>query len=315
MSSEPHVSIYIITCLTSEERGQVLKRTCEWTLKQRYPNFEVVVSDNGGGYSAADALASIQDPRLKVCTNEKNAGFTGNINRCLQHCSYDIIKPLCDDDLIHLDFLSATVPLVDDDTLVAVDVQNFILDQEPEGIGDPLGLPLPTEIRKAGYGPDIWSLPYANSCIPSALIFTRKLFSDLGGLDDQTELSDWDFFAEACLRKRVVHVMKTLCHVGVWDEAETVMKLRDEPYYFAHEGLYTSFRALRCWGLPGKERRTILLRLWRQFLMDSLIPLKHPFSRPHREGYAGYARRFLQWMFSGTTRFGQARQPITRDKG
>ena len=64
MNNMPPVSIYIITYLDSEARGKILLRTCEWVLRQRYPDFEVVVSDNGGDYAAKDALASLSDSPL-----------------------------------------------------------------------------------------------------------------------------------------------------------------------------------------------------------------------------------------------------------
>ena len=314
MQNHPNVSIYIITYLNTAERGEVLKKTCEWVLQQNYPNFEVVVSDNGSPYSVVDALSSIQDPRLKVCLNKENIGFTGNMNRCLEHCSYDIIKPLCDDDFTHIDFLSATVPLVDDDTLVVVDVENFMFGTQPAGIGQPLSEPVKTETRKPGYGADIWSLPYANSCIPSACLFTRNLFSELGEMDGTTELSDWDFFVEACLHRKVTHVMRTLCHVGLWEEAESAMKLREDPYYFAREGLYTSFRVLRCGNLSNRERMMLMLRLWRKFVLDSLLPIKHPFSKAYHIGYIEFFRQFLKFLFSGKEGFSRVHASPLKDR-
>ncbi|HEY5652868.1 MAG TPA: glycosyltransferase, partial [Pontiella sp.] len=74
MANLPAVSIYIVTYLESTERGAVLKRTCESALAQRYPNFEVVVSDNAGTIQASDMLSSLDDARLKVIRNEKNLG-------------------------------------------------------------------------------------------------------------------------------------------------------------------------------------------------------------------------------------------------
>ena len=312
--SLPGVSIYVITYLNSEERGGVLKQTCERLLQQHYPDFEVVVSDNGGSYSAADALASIQDARLRVCINQENAGFTGNINRCLQHCSYDIIKPMCDDDLIHPDFLTVTVPLLDDDTLVVVDMDFFIFGTEPEGLDKPLSEPLETEMRNPGYGADIWSLPYANSCIPSATLFTRKLFHEIGGFDGNTITSDWDFLVKGCMNKKVVHVMRLLCHVGVWDEAETVIKLREEPYFFAREGLYTSFRVLRCGNLSNRERIVLVLRIWGRFAFDVLLPLKHPFSKAYHVGAINFSRKFLKFLFSGKGSFAREHASSLNDR-
>ncbi len=302
--STPAVSIYIVTYLDSEERGQVLSRTCEQALMQRYPDFEVVVSDNGGDYAAADALASINDSRLRVCTNKENAGFTGNINRCLEHCTCDIIKPICDDDLIHPDFLAVTVPLVDDDTLVVADVEKFVFGTTPAGLAGAVEQPAPFEARHAGYGHDIWHLSYTASCIPSATIFTRSLFETLGGYDRNTITSDWDFFIEACLYKHVVHVQATLCFVGVW-EGSLTEAMQETPYFFPRESLYTKFRIFHCKGLSAGHRARILLLVFKELFWQGLRPVKHVTSIAYWSGFADYVQYQFKLMFQGKDRFGE----------
>ena len=112
MKTLPPVSIFITTYLDSAERGRVLKTTCENALQQNYPEFEVVVSDNAGPYSAEQALVEITDPRLSIIRNDENLGQIGNTNLCLDRCKHDVIKVNCDDDLLHPDCLMLTVPFV-----------------------------------------------------------------------------------------------------------------------------------------------------------------------------------------------------------
>ncbi|WP_372845879.1 glycosyltransferase family 2 protein [Pontiella sp.] len=300
----PSVSIYIITYLNSEERGQVLLRTCEQAFLQRYPDFEVVVSDNGGSYAAADALASIDDPRLKVCTNKENEGFTGNINRCLEHCSFDIIKLLCDDDLIHPDFLAATVPLVDDHTLIVVGVRKFLFGDDPKELNTPISMPAPWETRNPGYGHDIWHLPYVCSCIPSATLLTRALFKELGGFDRNTITADWDFFVEACLNAKVVHVQTTLCFVGVWGGSLTE-EMAGTPYFFPRESLYTKFRFLHCKSLPLNHQVRILAMVFKELLWQGLRPFRHPFSKTYWSGFFDYVRYQTRLTFMKKRQFGE----------
>jgi glycosyltransferase involved in cell wall biosynthesis len=303
MKNQPAVSIFIVTYLTSEERCNVLRRTCEVALAQNYENFEVVVSDNGGSHSAVEALSIIQDPRLKVFPHEENVGFAGNINRCLEHCAHDIIKPLCDDDLIHPDFLATTVPLVDDETFVVADVEKFVFGSEPEGMNLPAeGVP-PTEQRAAGYRPDIWRLSFSASSIPSAIIYTRNLFRFLGGFDGKTITADWDFFIEACLYKKVVHVQQTLCYVGVWGGSLTEEML-ERPFFYPQAGLYTKIRVLRCKRLPLRQRGGLLLELLKGLFLQSLRPLKRLDSKAHRSGYWNYLQRFFTLMFQKKKNFG-----------
>lgn len=305
MNNMPPVSIYIITYLDSEARGKILLRTCEWVLRQRYPDFEVVVSDNGGDYAAKDALISLSDSRLRICENEGNAGFTGNINRCIEHCSHDIIKPMCDDDLLHLDFLSVTVPLVDDETYVVVDVEKFLFETDPENIACPLDGNLEIRTRSPGYRSDVWVLPYASSSIPSATLFTRRMFEALGRYDVLAELSDWDFLIEACIRRKVVHVEQCLCYVGVWGGTDTELQLSRDPFYFSRESLYTKFRILRQKELTGKEHAGLLLFIWKCAAWEGLRLFRHLFSRIYRDGYTVFLKSFGEFIFLNKGRFGR----------
>lgn len=302
--NKPFVSIYIVTYLNSEERGEVLKHTCERALMQRYSNFEVVVSDNGGSFSAADALDSIDDPRLRVCTNKENAGFTGNINRCIEHCSFDIIKLLCDDDLIHPDFLTTMVPFVDDHTLVVAEVRKFLFGEDPAELGTNVTAPVSHEMRNPGYGHDIWHLSYICSCIPSATLFTRALFETLGGYDKNTITSDWDFFIEACLYAKVVYIHPTLCFVGVWGGSLTEEMMGTTPYFYPRESLYTKFRVLHCKSLPLSQNIRILLMVFKEFIWQGLRPFKHPLSKTYWLGSFEYVQYQFKLMFRKKRDFG-----------
>ncbi len=304
MQELPAVSIYIITYLTSEERCEVLRETCRWALAQRYPNFEVVVSDNCGPVPAQEALAPIADPRLRVCPNEMNGGFVGNMNRCLRHCAHDIIKPLCDDDLIHPDFLRLAVPHVDRDTLVAADVEKFIFGAVPEAMGRCIEVEPRVAVRGPGYGTDIWRIPWSNSSIPSATLFTRTLFEQLGGYDAKTVTADWDFFVEVCLTGRIVHLEEKLCFVGVWPGSLTE-EMVARPFFYPRELQYTQFRVLRNRTMGASQRRALQAILAREFVRQSLRPLKHPFRTAYWRGYADYARRFLQLATQPRGAFGR----------
>jgi len=310
MIDQPSVSIFIVTRLSSAERCDILRLTCEAALAQRYRNFEVVVSENPGDFRAEDALSSIQDERLTVVRNEEDRGFNGNINRCLELCSYDIIKPICDDDLIHPDFLSHTVPLVDDDTLVVTGAEKYNIGCCPADMSQQAEGPFEIEIRPAGYGADIWSLNYPP--FPSAMLFTRKLFSDLGRYDEASITADWDFFIEACLYHKIAYINHTLCHGGVWGGSLTEI-LMDQPFFFPLGGLYTRFRVYHCKPLSAKERRNLLRILLKEFFLQTLRPLKHPFRRTYWAGYSDYAGCFFRLWRTGKKAFA-ARSDVGRSQ-
>jgi glycosyltransferase involved in cell wall biosynthesis len=297
MKNQPPVSIFIITCLGTEARGEVLKTICENALSQRYPEFEVVVSDNAGSFPAASALKAIKDPRLKVFRNKKNLGFNGNMNLCLERCRYDIIKLNCDDDLLHPDFLNITVPYVDDDTCVVVDYEKYIIGHEPVGISTAISTPPEVETRRAGYRNDIWRFPYIS--LPGCTIFTRQLFLDLGRYDTQAILPDFDFLIEARRRKNVTHVKSKLCYMGIWEESVTQQQLKTTPFYFAYETMYTNFRYLHDETLGFKDRMYIWFIILRRFLWESLRVPRHIISKRYRSDYMTYLSKLKCYICFG----------------
>lgn len=290
-SAKSGVSIYVITYMTSKERYPVLRHTVECALQQDYPEFEVVVSDNCSPVSVHEALEGIDDPRLRICTNDENTGFAGNLNRCVEHCLHDIIKPLCDDDLLHPGFLTATVPLIDDETMVVAGVEKFLVGNDPEGLRKALPDTLPSVVREAGYGADIWKLPFSASSIPSATIYSRGLFNALGGYDPKTITADWDMFIEACLHRRVVSVDTPLCYVGVWGGSLTEEML-DKPYFFPQQGLYTKFRVARCKNLQDSDRNSLLSMLRKERRIQWLRSLKNCNKHTYRDGFRDFTQTY-----------------------
>ncbi len=288
----PPVSIFITTYLGSPERGEVLKATCENALAQNYPDFEVVVSDNAGPYPAEKALASIDDPRLRVVRNEENLGQVGNSNMCLQRCRHDIIKVHCDDDLLHPDCLRVTVPLVNDDTYVVVDKLFFVIGQSPKELNDPLPENLEIDTQSPGYGKDFWGDEQVS--LPGCCLFTRKLFTDLGGYDERTRLFDYDFLLMARLRKNIAFVQYPLCWMGEWEDSLSFKMMRDQPFFFATGQLYGQFKVLKIGGLDDAEHRSLTRCLIGRFLWEGLRLPRHLLNGKYWKGWYEYARETIR---------------------
>jgi len=293
---KPGVSIFIITYLDSEERCRVLEATCRNALRQRYPLFEVVVSDNAGAIPADQALAGIDDSRLKVFRNEKNLGMAGNMNMCLERCSYDILKLNCDDDLLHPDALARTVPYVDDETFVINDMRKFTIGTQPEGIDQPAPESAEVVGHPAGYRPDFWRIEY--DALPGDTLCTKKLFTSLQGYDPRSDVDDWDFAVRARLHKRIVHLQCVLCYQGVWDMSLTEKMLKEEPYYFQRAGLRTRFKVLRDPGLGGGARLHCGASIAREFLLSTLRFMKYMADPRYRAGYRGYLKGLRGELFA-----------------
>ena len=292
MLNQPGVSIYIITYLDSEERCRVLEATCRNVLQQRYPTFEVVVSDNAGEISAEQALKSIKDPRLKIFRNEKNIGMAGNMNCCIARCKYNILKLNCDDDLLHPDSLLLSVSWVDDATLVVTDMEKFTIGTVPLGIDDP-AQKVPTVVeRPPGYRLDFWEIGY--DALPGDTLMTKKMFTSLGGFDPESAVDDWDFAVRARLHRRIVNIKCVLCYQGVWDFSLTEQMLKNEPYYFQQAGLHTHFKILRDKSLNRVNRGHCRWMIFRELVFNSLRFLKYAAKPRYRSGYVDYLKSMLR---------------------
>src|SRR5258707_11651024 len=78
-SDQPKVSIVILNWNSYE-----VTRDCFLSLRKlAYPNFEVVLVDNGSIDSSAEKLAQ-EFPETRVIKNDQNLGFTGGSNNVLR---------------------------------------------------------------------------------------------------------------------------------------------------------------------------------------------------------------------------------------
>ena len=293
----PPVSIYIITYLNTRERCRILRSCCKNVLAQRYSDFEVVVSDNGGKYFAEVELADILDDRLRIVRNEDNLGFTGNINKCVDSCRHEIIKPMCDDDLLHPDCLSRTVSHVGEGTVVVVDHQKFNLNTEPECLNKSLSCTAPHTKRPAGYGLDLWHLPF--SACPSTTLFTKSLFRTLNGYDELSLVSDWDFLVRACVGHEVCHVKLPLCYMGVWDESLTEQINVDQPFYFPAAGLYTKSNIFKSGGIGFLNQMLLVLELLLEVVVQFFRLLRHFNQKIYRSGFVKYLSEWITCATDG----------------
>ncbi len=289
MTDIPGVSIYIITYLDSKERCQVLEATCRNALEQRYPVFEVVVSDNAGPIPAEEALAAVRDERLRIF---RNLGMAGNMNMCVARCRYDILKLNCDDDLFHPDSLNVTVPYLDDETLVINDMEKFAIGTTPEGMDATVQASPEVVVREGGYRKDFWRIKY--DALPGNTLMTRKFFKAAGGYDPDSAVDDWDFAVRARLHKKIINVKRVLTYQGVWSSSLTEQMLVDEPFYFSQAGLYTMFNVLNDPSLNFRHRMHVRYRLVFDLIFNGFRHFKNLGNRDFRSGYREYCRYFRE---------------------
>jgi glycosyltransferase involved in cell wall biosynthesis len=83
----------------------------ESALSQTYRSFEVVVVDDASTDGTLERVRELDDPRIRLYSNSRNLGHSGNWNRSMSLARGRLIKFLCADDVLYPDCLEAMVEL------------------------------------------------------------------------------------------------------------------------------------------------------------------------------------------------------------
>lgn len=105
--SNPWVSF----CMSTYKRPDFLKVQLETILKQTYPYFEIVISDNDIDQSAKTIAEGFSDKRIKYFANSENFGMIKSFNKSIERSTGDFIVMITDDDPIYPEALQILIDL------------------------------------------------------------------------------------------------------------------------------------------------------------------------------------------------------------
>src|SRR6185437_6497170 len=115
---KPKVSIIVLTWNSYE-----ITRDCLLSLRKvDYPNFEVVLVDNGSADSSPETLAR-EFPEVTLIRNPKNLGFTGGNNVGMRNVlsrGTDYVLLLNNDTVVAPDFLAELVEVAESNPRIGV---------------------------------------------------------------------------------------------------------------------------------------------------------------------------------------------------
>jgi glycosyltransferase involved in cell wall biosynthesis len=103
----PEVSV----CVPVYNAERWIARALASVLAQTHTSFEVVVVDDASTDGTLRRLKEVHDPRVRVYSNVRNLGHSGNWNRTLSLTRGRLIKFLCADDVLYEDCIETMVEL------------------------------------------------------------------------------------------------------------------------------------------------------------------------------------------------------------
>ena len=99
-------------CLSTYQRGNILKSTLESIQQQSFNDFEVIVSDNDVDEGGKHIVNSMNDFRFKYFANGQNLGMKRSFNKSLERSSGQYVVMMADDDPVYQDMLSTLIDLI-----------------------------------------------------------------------------------------------------------------------------------------------------------------------------------------------------------
>lgn len=192
-------------------------------LNQTYKNLELIVIDDGSHDRSLNIAQSIKDNRLKIFTQE-NRGAHNTINRGLDMATGDYLTILNSDDTYELDRLAKCI-----DYLKANDTTHFVCSyiKVINEVGSVQGVkkgwenmePWPVAHKEKSFaknkdfGRNLLMSNFISTT--SNMVFTKKLYQEIGGMRNLRFAHDWDFALRAVEYGKCVIIEKSLMHYRV----------------------------------------------------------------------------------------------------
>ncbi|MBA7541074.1 hypothetical protein ES705_33381 [subsurface metagenome] len=167
----------------SYNQAQFLEETILSVLNQDYPNLEYIIIDGGSGDGSVDIIQKY-DRRLAYWVSEPDRGQSHALNKGIAHATGDILFWLNGDDLCLPGVFSSAVEAFSQQPVPRIVIgQAHVIDHEGKLCGE-----LKSRFTS-------WADYATGKCIirQVATFFDRKLFDELGGVDESLEYSmDFD---------------------------------------------------------------------------------------------------------------------------
>jgi glycosyltransferase involved in cell wall biosynthesis len=161
-------------------RRDYLIQALQSAYNQTHGDLAIIVIDNGSTDGTREFMSGVTDPRVQYIINENNLGMAGSINRGIGLFASDVewCTVLCDDDVLHRDYVSRMAGFLNDHPGILIASGRIIFTDDDLH-----------ERRNAVMGPEVESaLSYLvartdvkRETYLSALIFHRNSFIEIGG--------------------------------------------------------------------------------------------------------------------------------------
>jgi glycosyltransferase involved in cell wall biosynthesis len=289
------VSICIPTLCNTQNRLETLKECIESCLGQTYNDIEVIVVDNASEIDLKSSLGTLKDPRLKIYRNDTTVPMTANFNKSLSYAAGEILKPMCDDDIIHPDFIKTTVEYASEHFVYVASQKFFVLDEINLDIRS---LDDASHIKFEKKGFNLQKLA-GRGIFPSATIFPAKLYTSVGGYDEKSGHFDHEFWVMSTLEFDSIYYEQKLCFFRDWKESYTSRtRLNPMPNYLT--SCYTIRKLFNYPLLSSRNKLELKNKVLNNIIRGSLVLIKRLVLTPSKvmvTEYLDFVKKSIEMLF------------------
>jgi len=289
MSKSPWVSF----CISTYKRPALLEKQLLLLSKQKFQDFEVIISDNDPDGSAALTVTRINDKRILYFKNEVNLGMVKSFTKSIERARSLYIVMVTDDDPVEVEMLQDFYAYVNEHPGYAVYCACIRSNKSP-GLVETYG---PEDFSYQLLHPDLTSNLLWSSCI-----LDRETALSIGGMPDygSPHLADHVMLALCSRITGGVFINRMYSNITFHDS--NFSKSNFELYYNGCKGFYEIMSQnmdSRYWLHNGKNVLLIHLKNW--FIINSFNLRKYfSFTSPNPSAIKDidyYSKKILDLPF------------------
>jgi glycosyltransferase involved in cell wall biosynthesis len=198
--STPVVSVL----LAVHNGGAFLDEAIHSILDQTFPDFELLVIDDGSTDDSYNRAAAFKDPRIRILRNETNIGLTRSLNRGLAEASGEYIARQDADDISLPNRFAAQVQYLRSRLdVVLVGTSAVRINQKGMMVGTN-DMPVTHETIR-------WASVLDNPFLHTSVMFRRNVVQECGGYDEQYAVcQDYALWTRLAARHQVANLPERL---------------------------------------------------------------------------------------------------------
>jgi len=217
---KPEVSII----LPSYNYENYIGKTIDSVLNQSYPNWELIIIDDGSMDNSLDVIKRYKDKRIHLFT-QKNKGVSSTLNRGIRNSSGKYICFLDADDKYHPDKLDAQVEYMNSGFDIVTTQVQVIDDKDEESPIEHFKMTWNLYDKKEIFGEDrVANFLYKNYFCKSSLMIRKELFNKYGYFDPRLITAyDLDLWLRMIPSAKITRIDKILTYYRWHDKNETTI--------------------------------------------------------------------------------------------